>query len=88
MTKHEMLGAFDQAIKTVAAQIEEAKKTELILEGKRQAFQESYDWIKTNIPEDVPAKVKTDTAPEAEEAEDEELIHPEVPTPVKEKKSK
>ena len=81
MTKKEMLGAFDQAVKTVAAQIEEAKRSELILEGKRQAFQESYDWIKTNIPEDVPAaKVKADPAEVAKEEK--------APVPVKEKKSK
>lgn len=81
MTKKEMLGAFDQAVKTVTAQIEETKKSELILEGKRQAFQESYDWIKTNIPEDVPVEAKAEAAGEA--AKEEKL-----PVPVKEKKSK
>lgn len=82
MTKKEMLGAFDQAVKTVAAQIEEAKKSELILEGKRQAFQESYDWIKINIPdpEDIPVEVKAEAGEVAKEEK--------APTSVKEKKSK
>ena len=82
MSKKEMLGAFDQAVKIVVSQIEEAKKSELILEGKRQAFQESYDWIKTNIPEDV-VKVE-DTETPVDEAVEEEKA----PAPVKEKKSK
>ena len=82
MSKKEMLGAFDQAVKIVVSQIEEAKKSELILEGKRQAFQESYDWIKTNIPEDVVSVEDTET-PVDEVAEEEKT-----PAPVKEKKSK
>ena len=82
MTKKEMLNTFAKAIETTVAQIEETKRTELVLEGKRQAFQESYDWIKTNIPEDASVGVKAAPAEEADKADGE------MPAPVKEKKSK
>lgn len=80
MTKIVMLEAFDQAIKATVSQIEETKRTELILEGKRQAFQESYDWIKASYPDDVEAGTEAPAEEAKGEVED--------PTPVKEKKSK
>jgi len=88
MTKKEMLDAFAKAVETTTAQIEETKKTELILEGKRQAFQESYDWLRVYYlegKEEAPEAPSEEAASLDEKAEEADT---EMPTPVKEKKSK